>query len=121
MKLFALKKPDGTFDHQSVATTPDTSWELAAGLAHLMGDVKTTDQFKAELEAGGYTVVPVNITEATNTDNIEDLIHVHCNKCGTELMDDNGCPVCDDTDDHAERTREIEGEAKEEMRRRGGP
>ena len=64
MKLYALKKPDKTFDHQTVAREAKWVWDKAATSVRMMGTKITDEDFKAEMEKGGYTVQQVNIVPA---------------------------------------------------------
>ena len=64
MKFYALKRPDGTFDHQTVVRDPKWAWERAASTLRIAGNKFTDEEFKTEMEEGGYTVVPVNIVPA---------------------------------------------------------
>jgi hypothetical protein len=86
MRLYALKKPDGTFDHQHVAREEGWVWDMAATFARMLdGSKGTTEQFKAAMEAGGYTVVPVAITEVEIDPDEKD--QMHCQRCGVDISD----------------------------------
>jgi hypothetical protein len=83
MRLYALKKPDGTFNHQHIAREAGWVWDMAATFARILGEKVTKEEFQAAAEKAGYAVVPVNIIEvAIHPDEVEEF---HCQRCGVDI------------------------------------